>query len=123
MRNLFLTSIIFSLFFLVSCQKESIINEDITYEQASVANKEIARLDEIACITSNGKAGIKCKPSIGKTCKKAHACEAVDDIGGIANLFTEEELNNWATVDLSSNEAYQLKMWELGRNYHPSEQE
>jgi hypothetical protein len=108
-----------------SCTDEDLIltNEsDSNYTQQTVETRldpNKSGKDEQACIVNN-KAGIKCFESVGNSCKKIHACEAVTSSAiNAGQFFSESELNNWMSTNYRQNRPFMIHMWEIGYFVHP----
>ena len=104
----------------ISCSKENTISlNELNALGDEVALTNLKGYDEKACISDDGKAGITCFRSVGRTCRKASECTGVLSMSNASRFFTPTELNNWLNVDYKQNRAFMLHMWENGYFIHP----
>lgn len=112
--------------FAISCGKDTevIQPEPVKQRQLKADSKKFF---EGTCqiITSGGEptVGIHCVRSFSNNCKRLKPCEPLVSIFynvDIGSFFTQEELDNWENVDLTTKgREFKIAMWEADWFYHP----
>ncbi|KXK39171.1 MAG: hypothetical protein J5I52_07190 [Saprospiraceae bacterium] len=116
----FLSLITVFIFSVSSCSSDIVLDKENNQYQTAENRADTKKgKDEQACIIDD-KAGIRCFESVGNSCKKIHACIPVKGAPIYAEkYFSEDELQNWFSVDYHKNRAFMIHMWKSGYFVHP----